>query len=122
VWTNDDLPAGRDRASRDEKSPQNYPSSPNRAGDPQTVERIRKNLEKLESQIDDINKKLKTFREFLDGEPVSTGARDMRKGINRMPVDQQIRELEEKRKQLDAERGELFDEARKKGIDPGQLR
>jgi len=87
-----------------------------------TVDRIRKGLEKLQSQIDDIDKKLKTYKDFQEGEPVSTGARDLTKGINRTPVEQQVGQLQEKKKELQAQMNDLLDEARKKGIDPGLLR
>ncbi|MGB9516145.1 MAG: hypothetical protein WBQ61_02925 [Candidatus Acidiferrum sp.] len=46
----------------------------------------------------------------------------MSKGYSRTPVDQQISQLQEKKKQLEAQIGDLLDEARKKHIDPGQLR
>ncbi|MGB7495998.1 MAG: hypothetical protein WBR14_22885 [Candidatus Acidiferrum sp.] len=65
---------------------------------------------------------MKSYAEFLHGDPVSSGARDMSKGYSRTPVDQQISQLQEKKKQLEAQIGDLLDEARKKHIDPGQLR
>ena len=61
-------------------------------------------------------------QEFQSGEPVSTDARELDKGINRTPVDQQLAQLEDKKKQLETQISDLNDEARKKGIDPGQLR
>lgn len=90
--------------------------------DDATVSRIKKSLDKLQAQLDDVNKKLQTFKEFQDGEPVSKGERDLSKGYSRTPVDQQIAQLQDKRKDLEQQIGDLLDEARKKGIDPGQLR
>lgn len=120
TWTNDDLPAAKGSAG--DKRNQNARSSASPTVDAATVERIRKNLEKLQAQLDDVNKKLKGYKEFQQGEPVSTGARDMSKGVNRTPVDQQMAQLEDKKKQLEDQIGDLYDEARKRGIDPGQLR
>ena len=54
--------------------------------------------------------------------PVSTGERDTSKGYSRTPVDQQMNQLLNKKKDLESQIGDLLDEARKKGIDPGQLR
>jgi len=65
---------------------------------------------------------LKSYKQFEDGEPVSKGERDTSKGYSRTPVDQQMSQLLDKKKQLATQIGDLLDEARKKGIDPGQLR
>jgi hypothetical protein len=54
-------------------------------------------------------------------QPEATGY-PINKGYNRVPVDQQIASLEDKRRQLQEKIGALFDEARKKGVLPGQLR
>jgi hypothetical protein len=69
-----------------------------------------------------VNSKLKSYKQFEDGEPVSKGERDTSKGYSRTPVDQQMGQLLDKKKQLETQIGDLLDEARKKGIDPGQLR
>ena len=119
VWTNEDIPSAKAAA---DKRNQNSGAAPKQTADVATVERIRKSLQKLQSQLEDVNKKLKSYDDFMKGEPVSTGAREMDKGVNRMPVDQQIVQLQEKKKQLEGQIGDLYDEARKKGIDPGQLR
>jgi len=119
VWTNDDLPTAKSSA---DKRNQNARPASGQTADPATIERIRKNLEKLQSQLDDVNKKLKSLKDFMEGESVSTGSRDLDKGLNRVPVDQQVVQLQEKKKTLEAELSDLWDEARKKGIDPGQLR
>ena len=118
VWTNDDLPTAK--PGIDKRNQNARPAA--QTADPATIDRIRKNLEKLQSQLDDVNKKLKSLKDFMEGEPVSTGARDLDKGLNRVPVDQQVVQLQEKKKTLEAELSDLWDEARKKGIDPGQLR
>ena len=120
VWTNDDIPSTKPAADRRNPNNSRMQTVPNVDG--ATVDRIRKGLEKLQSQIDDIDKKLKTYKDFQEGEPVSTGARDLTKGINRTPVEQQVGQLQEKKKELQAQMNDLLDEARKKGIDPGLLR
>jgi hypothetical protein len=120
VWTNDDIPSIKAPASN--KRNGNSGATLQQKADPATVDKIRKSLSKLQTQLDDVNKKLKGYEDFLHGEAVSTGSRDVDKGVNHMPVDQQVSQLQEKKKQLEDQISDLYDEARKKGIDPGQLR
>jgi hypothetical protein len=120
VWTNDDIPSVKRPPAG--KSSQDSKDTPAQTGDPATIDRIRKSLQKLQSQLDDVEKKLQAYKDFENGEAVSTGAREMDKGVNRMPVDQQIIQLQQKKKDLENQMNDLYDEARKKGIDSGQLR
>ncbi|HUK40901.1 MAG TPA: hypothetical protein VLX11_07655, partial [Candidatus Acidoferrales bacterium] len=105
-----------------DKRSQNYHMSPAQTADPATVSRIRKSLEKLNAQLHETNSKLAELRNFQSGENVNDGGRQINKGLNRVPVDQQIAQLESSKKKLEGQIGDLQDEARKKGIDPGQLR
>jgi hypothetical protein len=123
VWTNENLAGAKGPVSVvGDKRNQTYHLTSSHPADPATVARIKKDLQKLQSQLDDVNNKLKSYKQFQDGEPVSSGARDISKGYSRTPVDQQMIQLLDKKKQLEAQIGELIDEARAKGIDPGQLR
>jgi len=122
IWTNEDVGGKGGVSVVGDKRNQNYHMTSHAPADPATVARIKKNLERLQTQLDDVNAKLKSYKEFQSGESVSSDARDMSKGYSRVPVDQQITQLEQKKKQLETEFGDLVDEARKKGIDPGQLR
>lgn len=122
VWTNDDVPSAKPGASAADKRGSTSRAAASETVDTATVQRIRKSLEKLEGQLDDVNKKLKAYKDFQEGEPVSTAEREIHKGVNRVPVDQQIVQLREKKKQLEGQISDLYDEARKKGIDPGMLR
>src|SRR5271157_895137 len=121
VWTNDNLSDASGKVSVvGNKGNQKYPLS--KTADPATVERIRKNLEKLQGQVEDIKKQLASYKEFQEGEAVSTSGYQVDKGYGRIPVEQQMIMLEKKKKDLEAQIDEQLDEARKKGIDPGQLR
>jgi len=122
VWTNEDLGGKGGVSVVGDKRNQNYHLTSNAPADSATVARIKKSLEKLQTQLDDVNAKLKSYKQFQDGESVSTGARDMSKGYSLTPVDQKIAQLQDKKKDLETQIGDLVDEARKKGIDPGQLR
>jgi len=121
VWTNDNLSGTKGGVSVvGDKHNQNYHMG--QPADAATVSRIKKSLDKLQSQLDDVNMKLKSYKEFQDGEAVSKGERDLSKSYSRVPVDQQMTQLLDKKKELEEQIGDLLDEARKKGIDPGQLR
>jgi len=121
VWTNEDVSAAKGTVSVvGGKGNQTYHTA--QPADSATVTRIKKSLDKLQTQLEDVNNKLKSYKQFQEGESVSTGQRDLSKGVSHIPVDQQIAQLEDKKKQLQDQIGDLLDEARKKGIDPGQLR
>jgi galactitol-specific phosphotransferase system IIB component len=123
VWTNDNLSeASRKISVVGDKGNQKYPLTPSKPADPATVERIRKELKKLQGQVDDIRKQLASYKEFQQGEAVSTSGYQVDKGYGRIPVEQQMIMLGKKKKDLETQIDEQLDEARKKGIDPGQLR
>jgi hypothetical protein len=123
VWTNDDIPGSKGGVSviGDKRNPNSHLGSAQPA-DAATASSIKKSLEKLQSQLDGVNMKLKSYKDFQDGEAVSKGERDLSKSYSRVPVDQQMVQLLDKKKQLEGQIGDLLDEARKKGVDPGQLR
>ena len=122
VWTNDDVHKNSGVSVVGDKRNQNYHMSPQQTADAATITRIRTSLEKLNAQLDDTNQRLTALKNFQAGEPSKDAGEPIDKGINRVPVDQQIRQLEAAKKKLQAQIGDLLDEARKKGIDPGQLR
>jgi hypothetical protein len=123
IWTNENLASAKgDVSVVGDRRNQSYHMGSGQPADPATVARIKKDLEKLQTQLDDVNSKLKSYKEFQEGEPVSKGERDLSKGYSRIPVDQQMEKLLKKKKELQTQIGDLVDEARKKGIDPGQLR
>jgi len=121
VWTNDNLSDASKKISVvGNKTDQKYPLT--KTADPATVDRIRKNLEKLQGQVEDIKKQLASYKEFQEGEAVSKSGYQVDKGYGRIPVEQQVIMLQKKKKDLETQIDEQLDEARKKGIDPGQLR
>ena len=123
VWTNDNLAetSGKISVVGDKRNPK-YTSTPVKPADPATVSRIRESLQKLGAQLEYVNRQLTSFKEFQEGETVSKGSDEIKQGYTRMPVNQQITVLQGKKKKLETQIDALFDEARIKGIEPGQLR
>ena len=96
-------------------------AGPNTAN-PQYIALVRDKIEKLLRQIVDVDKQITDLKNFKAGEP-STNASGVKldKRYEREPIEVQIRALQDKKKDLQAKLDALYDEARKKGIPPGEL-
>ena len=68
------------------------------------------------------NKQITDLKNFQAGEP-STNASGVQldRRYEREPIEVQIRALQDKKKDLQAKLDALYDEARKKGVEPGEL-
>ena|ERR1700675_647457 len=123
VWTNEDVPdMGRPVSVVGDGRDAKNKSAAQKPADPQYVATVRKQLEKLHGQLSDADKELATLKNFNDGESVGTSDRELHKGYNSQPILQQMANLEIKKKDLEAKINALLDEARQKGVEPGQLR
>jgi hypothetical protein len=122
VWTNDDLPTTTEPAARSNGQKKGSKQDTTTGQDSSYTANVKKQLDKLQEQLADTDKQLSGLKSFRNGENVSTAGVDIHQGINRMPVDQQIASLEAKKKKLQVKIDDLLDEARKKGVEPGQLR
>ncbi len=124
VWTNEDVggltgPVSVVGGSKSTKKP-----SADSSADGQYIANTRKELAKLQGQLDDTNKQLADLKDFSDGKGsgLSGGGYQINKSLNRVPVDQQITALQAKKKDYEEKIAALLDDARKKGVEPGQLR
>lgn len=123
VWTNEDVNGLSGPVSVVGNSKNSAKASSNAKADPQYIAGTRKELAKLQSQLDDTDKQLSDLKDFSEGKaPATSSGYQLNKGYNRVPVDQQITSLQDKKKQLQDKIGALLDEARKKGVEPGDLR
>jgi hypothetical protein len=123
VWTNEDVNGLSGPVSVVGNSKNSGKASSNAKADPQYIASTRKELAKLQSQLDDTDKQLSDLKDFSEGKaPATSSGYQINKGYNRVPVDQQITSLQDKKKQLQDKIGALLDEARKKGVEPGDLR
>lgn len=132
VWTNDEISkvggegsisvvgntdAGAKGSSKGNSSKSNRASS---AKDQSGSYRSR--LRQLHNQLETTEKQISDLRNFNGESTGASGGVNMNRGYARTSVEDQIKILEEKKKQLQAQIGDIEDEARKDGIEPGDLR
>jgi hypothetical protein len=123
VWTNEDLLGGKSAVSVIGDPKNNAKPTTSKPANAQYAASVRKQLDKLQEQIADIDKQLVDLKNFSSGEP-STTASGVRldKSYQREPIEVQMRALQDKKKDLESKVDALLDEARKKGVDSSQLR
>ncbi len=90
--------------------------------DPAYIANVRKKLQELRDKMDATDKELATLKDFSEGEPVATADREFHKSYGSQPIAQQIASLQAKKLDLQSKIDALLDEARQKGVEPGQLR
>jgi hypothetical protein len=121
VWTNDDVAPASATAPVTAKtvtSPANAATGANA----QLAAQLRGKLEKLQGQLKDADKQLDELKRFQAGELSGDAGRQLHKRYSSAPIPEQIARLEGKRNNLQDQIEAIYEEARKKGILPGQLR
>jgi len=124
VWTNDNLGDVSGSAISQVGDARNG-SAANSSAKPassQVVAAYRKQLTTLQAQLAGVEKQIADLKSFSKGEAPGASALQMHKRYTTEPVEDQVRKLEERRKSLAAQIDAVFDAARKRGIEPGQLR
>ncbi len=120
IWTNEDIKGAGTVSVIGDSRNQKYTMT--KAADPATVAKYRSNLQKLQGQLAEVNDKIQAYEDFEAGKPTGKGGKDPNKGYNRTPVDQQISTLQDKKKSLEGQIDALYEDARKHGIESGQLK
>jgi len=123
VWTNDAV-SHANRAVSVAEDPKSKPKpATSKPANAQYIASVRKQLDKLQGEIADIDKQLVDLKNFSAGEPsTSASGIKLNKSYEREPIEVQIRALQEKKKDLESKVDALLDEARKKGVDSSELR
>ena len=131
VWTEDDISkvGGSISVVGDPSSsgPARSDSKPSGAGSANSAEEnqvnyYRNQLRRLQTQLDAADKKIEDLRNFKAENSSASGGIDPNRGYFMTSIPDQIKQLEEKKKQLQEKIDAVTDEARKKGIEPGRLR
>ena len=120
VWTNDDFaPASADAAPA---IASRLPARSANNANAQLASQLRGKLEKLQAQWKDVDQQLDELKRFQAGELSGDAGRQLHKRYSTAPIPEQIAKLEEKRNHLQDQVEAIYEEARKKGILPGELR
>jgi chaperonin cofactor prefoldin len=123
VWTNENLSGASGTVSVVGETKGKEKPAPSKPADAQYIASVRKQLEKYQGQIEDIDKQLVDLKNFSEGEPSNKASGiKLNKSYNREPIEVQIRVLQDQKKDIESKIDALLDEARKKGVEPGQLR
>jgi len=86
------------------------------------IDSYRQQIGELRNQIDAADQRIAQLKNFKGENGSPSGGIDMNKGYNMVPLEDQVKQLEAKKKQLQGKIDDLENEARKNGIDPGKLR
>jgi hypothetical protein len=125
VWTNENLTEVSGTAisqigdTKISASPKNGTAKPARS---QMVANFRKQLAAFQAQLAVMDKQIADLKSFSKGESSGANGLQMHKSYTMEPVQDQVLKLEDKRKIVAAQMDSVFDAARKRGIEPGQLR
>jgi len=122
VWTNDDFAPGSAKVAPAAKDTGGLPRHSTDHANAQLASQLRGKLEKLQAQWKDAGQQLDALKRFQAGELSGDDGRQLHKRYNRAPIPEQIAKLEEKRKHLQDQIEAIYEEARRKGILPGELR
>jgi TolA-binding protein len=121
VWTNDDFtPASANVAPATKEA--SLPARPANEANTQLATQLRGKLERLQAQWKDADQQLEELKRFQAGESSGDAGRQLHKRYSTEPIPEQIAKLEEKRNHLQDQIEAIYEEARKKGILPGELR
>jgi TolA-binding protein len=121
VWTNDDVAPASAAVTVAAKTATSPTASAPGANEHLAVQ-LRGKLEKLQSQLQGVDTQLDALKRFQAGELGGDAARQLHQRYSSAPIPEQIAKLQEKRNNLQDQIQAIYEEARKKGILPGQLR
>lgn len=128
VWTNDEIAKVGGEGSisvvgkADANSKSNSSKSVRTSSAKGQTGSYRSRLRQLHNQLETTEKQITDLRNFNGATTGTSGGIDMNRRYSRTSVEDQIKILEEKKKQIEAQIGDIEDAARKEGIEPGELR
>ncbi|HEV2102648.1 MAG TPA: hypothetical protein VGR58_07695 [Candidatus Acidoferrum sp.] len=127
VWTNDevgDLQGPVSVVGTKQAAERTSASSPGGAVDARRgkILRYRAAIAALRKKIDAADRQIAQYKNFKADDGSPNGGINPHKGYSMMPLDEQVKQLEEKKKQMLAQIEDLENQAKKEGIEPGELR
>ena len=131
VWTNDEVSSINGNISvvgsatpTSSATPTAKPGDNSPSGDTREkqIARYRDQIRPLRQQLETTEKQLSDMRNFKGENSSSSGGINMSQNYSMTPVEDQVKQLEAKRKDLQKQIDAIEDEARKNGVEPGELR
>ena len=130
VWTNDEVGTlqgtvsvvgtehGADGRTQSTKNVAGTATDPRRG----KIQRYRAAIAELRKKIDDADRRISQMKNFKAEDSSPSGGINPNGRYIMVPLDEQVKQLEAKKKQLEANIEDLENQARKEGIEPGELR
>jgi hypothetical protein len=130
VWTNDEVGGlqgtvsvvGTSRAAESQTQPTRNAASAATEARRGKILRYRAAIAELRKKIDAADQRINQYKNFKGENSSPSGGINPNRGYSMVPLDEQVKQLEEKKKQLLANIEELENQAKKEGIEPGELR
>jgi len=130
VWTDDDMGSLKSSVSvvGTRNQPQNQMESADDPSDGKTdphaqlVRRYRDSIDSLRTQIGEAEARIAQLKNFKAENGSPSGGINPNHGYNMLPPEEQVKQLEARKRQLQDKIEDLENQARKEGIDPGELR
>jgi DNA repair exonuclease SbcCD ATPase subunit len=135
VWTNEEIgsvhgtvsvvgdakssPVGQDR---EKKAEEETAKSANDEARNKQIENYRGQIQDLQLQIEHIDERVAQLKSFRAENTNPSAGIHLNHGYNMDPIEDQLKQLDAQKKQLQSKIGDIEVEARKNGIDPGDLR
>jgi prefoldin subunit 5 len=86
------------------------------------IDDYKKQTSQLQSQIDAIDKRISQLKNFKGENTSPSGGINIHQGYDMVPIEDQVKQLEEKKKQLQTKLDNVESDARKNGITADDLR
>jgi hypothetical protein len=137
VWTNDELGSvkgtvsvvgdgnatgGATSAKKSSDSVDDPAPAGNKEARQKQLEAYRGQIRQLQAQIDAADKRIAQLRNFKGENTSPAGGINPNQGYNMVPIEDQVKQLEDKKKQAQAKIDDVESDARRNGIEPGELR
>ena len=130
VWTNDEVKTlqgtvsvvGSNRPG--ERQTQSSMYGADAAGDPRwgKILQYRAAIGELRKKIDAADQRISQLKNFKAEDSSPSGGINPHRGYNMIPLDEQVKQLEAKKKQWLGNIDDVENQAKKEGIEPGELR
>ena len=127
VWTNDEVGdlrgpvsvVGTKHSVERATQPSQSGAADGRRG---KVQRYRAAIATLRKKIDAVDQQIAQYKNFKADNSSPSGGINPHRGYSMLPPDERVKQLEEKKKQMLTSIEELENQAKKEGIEPGELR